>query len=126
MVRETRPKVTIPLLAMVSYSIVYRYGLKKFLADAKSSGFDAMLFPDLPPPEAKPTCDAVRAAGLDTVLLVAPTHQPGAPQTNRRPLLRLRLLPLRSRHHRRTHHPSPKVCPPTSNSSATSPTAPSA
>jgi tryptophan synthase alpha chain len=76
MVRETRPKVTIPLLAMVSYSIVYRYGLKKFLTDAKQSGFDAMLFPDLPPPEAKPTCDAVRAAGLDSVLLVAPTTSP--------------------------------------------------
>jgi tryptophan synthase alpha chain len=76
MVRETRAKVSIPLLAMVSYSIAFRYGLKKFLDDAKSCGFDAMLFPDLPPPEAKTVCDLVRSAGLDTVLLIAPSTEP--------------------------------------------------
>lgn len=62
-----------PLVAMVSFSIVHRYGVERFLRDAKSAGFSGMLFPDLPPPEGQKTCDLVRAAGLDTVLLVAPT-----------------------------------------------------
>jgi tryptophan synthase alpha chain len=61
------------LVAMVSYSIVFRYGQSRFLADAKQAGFDAILIPDLPPPEAQSTCAAITAAGLDTVLLVAPT-----------------------------------------------------
>jgi tryptophan synthase alpha chain len=72
-IAEVRPKVSIPLVAMLSYSIVFRYGLARFLKDAKSAGFDALLLPDLPPPEAQVVCQAIRAAGLDTVLLIAPT-----------------------------------------------------
>jgi tryptophan synthase alpha chain len=71
-----RPKLSIPLVAMVSYSIVFRYGLARFLTNAKMSGFDGMILPDLPPPEAQKVCDQVRAAGLDTILLVAPTTAP--------------------------------------------------
>ena len=72
-IKKARPTVSIPLVAMVSYSIVYRYGLARFLADAKDAGFNGLLLPDLPPPEAQAVCDQVRGAGLDTVLLVAPT-----------------------------------------------------
>lgn len=72
-VAAARMKVSLPLLAMVSYSIVYRYGLAKFVADAKTAGFDALIIPDLPPPEAQRVCGTIRDGGLDTVLLVAPT-----------------------------------------------------
>lgn len=72
-VSKVRPTISLSLIAMVSYSIVYRYGVDRFLADAGSSGFDAILIPDLPPPEADQVCQKIRAAGLDTVLLVAPT-----------------------------------------------------
>jgi tryptophan synthase alpha chain len=72
-VATARPRISIPLLAMVSYSIVYRYGLERFVSTAKSSGFDALIIPDLPPPEAQRVCGIVQAGGLDTVLLVAPT-----------------------------------------------------
>jgi tryptophan synthase alpha chain len=75
-VAAARPKVTIPLLAMVSYSIIYRYRLDRFLSAAKSAGFDALIVPDLPPPEAQRVCDVIRSTGLDTVLLVAPTTTP--------------------------------------------------
>jgi tryptophan synthase alpha chain len=72
-VRDIAPALSAPLVGMVSYSIVYRAGAKKFFADARAAGFAAMLIPDLPPPEARQTCDQIRAAGLDTVLLIAPT-----------------------------------------------------
>jgi tryptophan synthase alpha chain len=72
-IADAKSRIVKPLVAMVSYSIVFRYGLDRFLSDAKRAGFSAMLFPDLPPPEAQTVCDKVRAAGLDTVLLVAPT-----------------------------------------------------
>lgn len=75
-IAEVRPKVSIPLVAMISYSIVFRYGLERFLQDAKTAGFDGLILPDLPPPEAHRVCDAVRAAGLDTILLVAPSTSP--------------------------------------------------
>lgn len=75
-VASVRGRMTIPLVAMVSYSIVFRYGLDRFLADSARCGFDGLILPDLPPPEAKPVCEKVRAAGLDTVLLVAPTTRP--------------------------------------------------
>src|SRR6266566_3669484 len=72
-VREARSSVSIPLVSMVSYSIVFRYGPEKYFADAKASGFDGLILPDLPPPEAEGICEKVRKAGLDTILLVAPT-----------------------------------------------------
>ena len=76
MVAGARPTVGLPLVGMVSYSIVYRYGLERFIADAKIAGFDALIVPDLPPPEAEAICGKIRAGGLDTVLLVAPTTTP--------------------------------------------------
>jgi tryptophan synthase alpha chain len=72
-IRRARSGVSIPLVAMVSYSIVYRYGLDRFCADAKAAGFDGLILPDLPPPEAAGVCAKVQAAGLATTLLVAPT-----------------------------------------------------
>ena len=75
-VASVRSKVTIPMVAMLSYSIVYRYGLDRFITDAKSAGFDGLILPDLPPPEAQEICTKVRAAGLETILLVAPTTAP--------------------------------------------------
>lgn len=75
-VAEARPRVSVPLVAMVSYSIVFRYGVDRFVADARSVGFDGLILPDLPPPEAQRICDQVRSGGLETTLLVAPTTSP--------------------------------------------------
>lgn len=71
-----RQSVSIPLVAMVSYSIVFRHGVENFCRDARSSGFDGLIIPDLPPPEAQNVCGIIRAAGLDTILLIAPTTAP--------------------------------------------------
>jgi tryptophan synthase alpha chain len=76
MIGDVRPRLSIPLVAMVSYSVVFRYGVARFLTNAKMSGFDGLILPDLPPPEAQHVCEQVRAAGLDTTLLVAPTTSP--------------------------------------------------
>src|SRR3954466_12825488 len=72
-IREARSSVSVPLISMVSYSIVFRYGAEKYFADAKAAGFDGLILPDLPPPEAESICEKARNAGLDTTLLVAPT-----------------------------------------------------
>lgn len=75
-VRSVRADVSIPLVAMVSYSIVFRYGVERFAAEAKAAGFDGIITPDLPPPEAQRVCTAVQRAGLDTILLISPTTSP--------------------------------------------------
>ena len=75
-VARVRPAVSIPLVSMVSYSIVFRFGVDRFVAMAKQAGFDGLILPDLPPPEAQAICGRVRAGGLDTILLVAPTTAP--------------------------------------------------
>lgn len=73
---QAREKIAIPLVAMVSYSIVFRYGLARFLTNARLCGFNGLILPDLPPPEAQSVCEQVRSASLDTILLVAPTTSP--------------------------------------------------
>lgn len=75
-VASVRDRMKTPMVAMLSYSIVFRCGLDKFLADAKSAGFCGLIIPDLPPPEAQAICKKIWAAGLDTVLLIAPTTAP--------------------------------------------------
>jgi tryptophan synthase alpha chain len=75
-VASARAKVSIPLLGMLSYSIVYRHGVDRFVAEAKAAGLDGLILPDLPPPEAEKVCERVWAGGLETVLLVAPTTAP--------------------------------------------------
>ena len=71
----------VPLVSMVSYSVMYRYGPARFAADLKAAGFDGLILPDLPPPEAHRVAATVRDAGLDTVLLVSPTTPPGRRDT---------------------------------------------
>src|SRR5437764_510603 len=51
-IKNARASVSISLIAMVSYSLVFRYGLDRFISDAKLAGFDGLILPDLPPPEA--------------------------------------------------------------------------
>ncbi len=75
-VKKARAGVNIPLVGMVSFSVAYRFGVEKFAATMKESGFDGLILPDLPPPEAESVCSKVQKAGLDTILLVAPTTTP--------------------------------------------------
>ncbi len=73
MVGRVRPSLQIGLVAMVSYSIVHRVGLKKFISDAKDAGFDGFIFPDLPLEASGPAREASAGAGLILSMLIAPT-----------------------------------------------------
>lgn len=75
-VRTVAPQLSTPIVAMVSFSIVYRHGVERFVKEARGAGFSGLILPDLPPPEAQQVCQTVRAGGLDTILLVAPTTTP--------------------------------------------------
>lgn len=73
MVKQLRPSLSIGLVAMVSYSIVHRIGLKQFIGNAKDAGFDGFIFPDLALEESAEARDEAARAGLVLSMLIAPT-----------------------------------------------------
>jgi tryptophan synthase alpha chain len=71
--RTIRKTSEIPLLLFTYLNPVLRYGLDKLARDAKAAGIDGCLLTDVSVEEAEPYVAAMRAAGLDTVFLGAPT-----------------------------------------------------
>ncbi len=77
MVREYREGGgKLGLAAMVSFSIVFRHGLQRFLDQCSQAGVDAVLIPDLPLNEAGEVEKLARSRGLANIMLIAPTTQP--------------------------------------------------
>jgi tryptophan synthase alpha chain len=71
--REIRRTSEVPLLLFTYLNPVIRYGLERLAVDAKAAGIDGCLLIDASVEEAGAYVDAMRAAGLDTVFLAAPT-----------------------------------------------------
>ncbi|MCA9004955.1 MAG: tryptophan synthase subunit alpha [Planctomycetaceae bacterium] len=66
-----------PLVAMVSYAIIFRYGAEKFLQEAAGAGFSGLIVPDLPGDEASDFAEQVKSCNLDLVQLVSPLTPEG-------------------------------------------------
>src|SRR5262245_459186 len=62
-----------PLVAMVSYAIVHRVGVEKFLNDAATSGLDGLIMPDLPAAESAGLLESIARRGLKLIQLITPT-----------------------------------------------------
>ncbi|MEQ9461608.1 MAG: tryptophan synthase subunit alpha [Phycisphaeraceae bacterium] len=75
-VASIRSQTQLGLVAMVSYSIVHRMGLERFIGEAAASGFDGLIFPDLPLEASEPARTVAHRAGLVLSLLIAPTSSP--------------------------------------------------
>ena len=74
LVKRGRKKgVSIPVIIMTYYNIIFQYGIDKFPQDAVSSGIDGVIIPDLPPEEASELIKESKDAGLDIIFLLAPT-----------------------------------------------------
>lgn len=67
---------SMPILAMASYSLIYRRGIDRFVADALAAGLAGFVVPDLPLEESDDLDTACRKAGLALVRLVTPTTPP--------------------------------------------------
>ncbi|MGB8852604.1 MAG: tryptophan synthase subunit alpha [Pirellulales bacterium] len=74
--KQASARVTMPILAMVSYSIIFRRGIDRFVADAQVAGLAGFVVPDLPLEESDDLDAACRTAGLALVRLVTPTTPP--------------------------------------------------
>jgi tryptophan synthase alpha chain len=75
-VRQVSPELSQPLVAMVSYAIVLRYGTERFLAQARESGFSGLIVPDFLWDGDDPLRTLCLAAGLDLIPLITPTTPP--------------------------------------------------
>ena len=67
---------TTPVVAMASYSLVWRKGPDAFLDTAKASGLSGIVAPDLPAEEADEFAAKCRDREMKLILLVTPTTDP--------------------------------------------------
>ena len=69
-VRKTYPDI--PLIIMTYSNILFRKGYIQFAQQAKESGIDGFIIPDIPIEEAKEYLDSVKKIGISTIFLVSP------------------------------------------------------
>ena len=62
-----------PVVLMGYANPVERYGIERFVADAKAAGVDGVLVVDYPPEECEGFAATLKASGLDPIFLLAPT-----------------------------------------------------
>jgi len=62
-----------PLVAMVSFAIIFRIGPEAFIKKAEAAGFSGLIVPDLPGDEAEEFAALLKDSPLDLVQLIAPT-----------------------------------------------------
>ena len=63
----------VPLAVMTYYNVVFRAGHERFARSLSAAAIAGAIVPDLPLEEAGPWCQAADAAGVETVMLAAPT-----------------------------------------------------
>jgi tryptophan synthase alpha chain len=72
---ERKPPVP-PLVAMASYSLMYRMGPAAFIDAAKAAGVSGAVVPDLPVEEAEELSKIAKDRDFKPILLVTPTTSP--------------------------------------------------
>lgn len=63
----------VPIAVMTYYNLAFHMGLERFAESLAAAGVSAAILPDLPLEEVGPWATAADAAGVETVLLAAPT-----------------------------------------------------
>lgn len=75
-VKTIRQRTQIPLALMTYYNPVLHFGEERFIEEARNSGVDGVIVPDLPPEEASVLIKAARENRLATVFFLSPTTTP--------------------------------------------------
>ena len=75
-VKQIKTKQDIPLVIMTYYNPVFKYGVKRFLIDAKMAGVNGFIIPDLPIEEADEYRQAAKTAQIETIFLASPATSP--------------------------------------------------
>jgi tryptophan synthase alpha chain len=70
---DVAPQVKAPLVTMVSYAIVYRHGLQKYVDDVANRGLAGLIVPDLPVEESAQLAGVCSKRDISLIQLVTPT-----------------------------------------------------
>jgi tryptophan synthase alpha chain len=73
MAEKATPSLPCPVVTMVSYAIIYRHGLAKYIAEAKKAGIAGAIVPDLLVEEAGEFAELCRKEDFSLIQLVTPT-----------------------------------------------------
>ncbi|MDP6443986.1 MAG: tryptophan synthase subunit alpha [Pirellulaceae bacterium] len=73
MAGQVAPTISMPMVTMVSYAIIYRHGLEAYVAAAKSAGVAGAIVPDLLVDEADELAQICRREDFSLIQLATPT-----------------------------------------------------
>jgi tryptophan synthase alpha chain len=73
MLRRVAPSLSAPVVTMVSYAIVYRRGLERYVCEAQAAGAAGLIVPDLPVEESAPLAEVCRRGQISLIQLITPT-----------------------------------------------------
>ena len=74
-VKEIRKNTEVPLVYLVYYNSVFKYGIEKFIKECSDVGIDGIIIPDLPIEERKDIIEVADSYGVNLIPLVAPTSK---------------------------------------------------
>jgi tryptophan synthase alpha chain len=73
MIARTAPQLDAPLVTMISYATIHRWGIQRYVVAAKEAGVAGAIVPDLPIEQAGALSTACAAHDLSLIQLVTPT-----------------------------------------------------
>lgn len=74
-VKKVRRKTEVPLVYMLYYNSIFKYGMEKFMSECKEVGIDGIIIPDLPLEERKDIIAIADKYNVYLIPLVAPTSK---------------------------------------------------
>ena len=76
MAGELRKSIDTPMVFMTYFNIVLKYGVLRFVRDAKAVGVDGLIVPDLPMEESEELSRITSKEDFSLIMLTAPTTPP--------------------------------------------------
>ena len=73
MVRRVSTQVSMPIVTMVSYAVIFRHGLSRYVSEAKAAGIAGAIVPDLLVEESDEFAAVCRREDFSLIQLVTPT-----------------------------------------------------
>jgi tryptophan synthase alpha chain len=70
---KNRARLTAPMVTMVSYAIVHRHGIEKYVLNAKAAGISGAIIPDLLIEEAAGMAEVCKKHDFSLIQLITPT-----------------------------------------------------
>ncbi len=72
-VKKIREKVSVPLVFLIYFNVIFQYGTKKFFAKCSEAGIDGVIIPDLPVEESGEISEYTEKYNVYYINLISPT-----------------------------------------------------